>query len=103
MLADSINEGVYKIGVTTNTVDKRIKELQTGNAGEIYVCRKFETDYPFLIEKKLHLKYCGSNIKNEWFRLSDEDANNFIKNCEIEERAIKSLEENPFFNKKKKR
>ena len=99
LLTDSLNNGLYKIGVTKGTIDKRINELQTGNAGEIYACRVFETDYPFFIEKKMHSKYVGSNILNEWFELSDEDVNNFIEDCNKEERAINALKDNPFFPK----
>ena len=51
LLGDWTRNGVYKIGVTRGDLNKRIKKLQTGNSGEIFVCQKYTTDYPFFIEK----------------------------------------------------
>lgn len=99
LLADTLNDGLYKIGVTTGTIDKRISKLQTGNAGEIYACRTYETDYPFMIEKKLHRKYTGANVLNEWFKLSDDEVERFSSDCQKEEKAIEALKDNPFFSK----
>ena len=45
LLADGLNDGIYKIGVTTGSIENRIKKLQTGNAGEIYICRKHKILY----------------------------------------------------------
>ena len=37
LLGDFDKEGAYKIGVTRGTIERRIKKLQTGNSGEIYI------------------------------------------------------------------
>ena len=41
LLGDWNKEGVYKIGVTTGKIENRIKKLQTGNSGEIYIVDYF--------------------------------------------------------------
>ena len=42
LLGDSEKEGIFKIGVTRGDIQKRIKKLQTGNAGEIYLVSYYE-------------------------------------------------------------
>lgn len=100
LLADYLHEGIYKIGVTRGKIENRIKKLQTGNSGEIYLFAKYETEYPFFIEKRMHLRYKRENVMNEWFRLKLEDALNFTKTCEEERKLIESLNGNEFFMKK---
>ena len=102
LLADTLNDGIYKIGVTTGSIDKRIKKLQTGNAGEIYICRKHKTDYPFFVEKKLHMKFAKENVLNEWFSLDDAEAMSFNDECEKIEELIREMSDNPFFRKELK-
>ena len=49
LLGDSEKEGIFKIGVTRGDIQKRIKKLQTGNGGEIYLLSYYETEHPFLM------------------------------------------------------
>ena len=42
LLGDWGKEKTYKIGVTRGKIEKRIKSLQTGNSGEIYIVDYFE-------------------------------------------------------------
>lgn len=100
LLGDSRKEGVYKIGVTMGKVENRIKKLQTGNSGEIYLVSFYQTDYPFVMEKMLHTKYFSNRALGEWFELSDEDVISFLDNCEKIQENINVLKENYFFNKK---
>ena len=100
LLCDQSKDRIYKIGVTRGSIEKRIKKLQTGNSGEITLSRYFKSDYPFIVEKMMHMKYTGNNIRNEWFELDDESAFDFPKECEKFENNLKSLKDNPFFNKK---
>ena len=102
LLGDTEKPGIYKIGVTRGSIARRIKKLQTGNSGEIYICKYFRTDHPFFIEKQLHKKYCYDKILNEWFELSDEEVFNFEKSCEFYENLIETMKDNPFFPKKVK-
>lgn len=100
LLADSEKDNIYKIGVTRGTIERRIKKLQTGNSGEIYICSYFQTEHPFFIEKHLHKKYCSKRVLNEWFELSPEETLNFKHDCESIEEMVKTMQENEFFPKK---
>jgi hypothetical protein len=100
LLGDSEREGVYKIGVTRGDIKKRIKKLQTGNSGEIYLVSHYETEHPFLMEKMLHTKYIGDRVLNEWFSLDFDKMNEFKKTCEEIQENINALQDNYFFQKK---
>jgi hypothetical protein len=100
LLGDWEKEGFFKIGVTRGAIEKRIKKLQTGNGGEIYLVNSYEYDHPFILEKMLHDKYSIKKVLNEWYELSDEDVLNFKKTCEDLVNIINSLKNNPFFSKK---
>lgn len=99
LLYDQSKERIYKIGVTTGSLERRIKKLQTGNSGEITISQFYETDYPFYIERHLHHRFCGNKILNEWFNLSDEDAGKFKQYCKEIEDIIEVMKDNPFFPK----
>lgn len=88
----------FKIGVTSGDVEKRVKQLQTGNGSEIDVVRVFESEYYRKIEKILHRGYGHKRLEGEWFALEDEDIFGFIGECEQAHNNIKMLIEmgNPF-------
>ena len=90
LLGDWEKEGIFKIGVTRGALRRRIKKLQTGNSGEIYVVSYFRTDHPFFIERWMHTKYCGDNILGEWFKMSPDDIKNFKNNCQKFEELYKN-------------
>lgn len=85
--------GIYKIGVSKN-VEKRVKQLQTGNTEQIYLVNKFHSNYPYKIESYLHNIYKSNTISGEWFYLSDDDVNSFIDNCKKCETNFKCMDEN---------
>ena len=89
----------FKIGVTRGDVKKRIKKLQTGNSEELYVKHIFKTSSPFKLEKMMHTQFANKNELNEWFRLTNDEINDFPKKCEEMQKIIDSLEDNPFFKK----
>lgn len=98
LIADWDKEHRYKIGVTRGDVYKRIKKLQTGNSGEIYLVDKYETDHPFVMEKMLHTWYFGKKALGEWFELDDEEVRAFKANCQKITEIIESLSDNCYFN-----
>lgn len=100
LLGDSEKEGIFKIGVTRGDIQKRIKKLQTGNAGEIYLVSYYETEYPFLMEKMLHTKFFSDKVLNEWFSLTTEEIVRFKESCEEIQKTIDALKDNYFFKKK---
>lgn len=102
LICDASKDKVYKIGVTKGKIENRIKKLQTGSSGEIFLCRYYETEYPFFIEKQLHRKYQHKKIMNEWFELNDSDVFSFEEVCKNIEDIVKIMGNNPFFPKNAK-
>ena len=90
---------VYKIGVTRGGIKKRIKELQTGNPGEMWTVKYHETDYPFFLEKQLHFRLRDGHIQGEWFELKPIDVTCFETICDSIEEMINGMKDNPFFMK----
>ena len=92
------NEGKYKIGSTrVKSVDKRLKQLQTGNSSQLYIKDSFETAHPFKLEKMLHNHFADKSLIGEWFELSEADTEAFREICEDKMRVIESLKDNPFY------
>ena len=99
LLGDSGQDNTFKIGITRGEIEKRIKQLQTGNGEEIYLVNFYETEYPFFLERSLHLKYYPKQKRNEWFYLDCNDIINFKEDCKIFENNARMLEDNPFAKK----
>jgi hypothetical protein len=55
-----------KIG-KTNNVEKRIKQIQTGNANKVILVRMYETEKVSLVEQALHDKFRRFKLRGEWF------------------------------------
>lgn len=92
----------HKIGVTKNSVLKRVKQLSTGASGKIDILHIYESINYKLVEQWLHGHYFMSKTtsNNEWFKLSNEDVFNFIPNCKKADEIVSlMLKENPFFKK----
>lgn len=100
LLGDWEKDGAYKIGVTRGDVEKRIKKLQTGNCGKIYLVSTYETNNPFLMESMLHSRYAGRKILNEWFELTADEVIEFQKTCKEVQDTIDALKDNYFFKKR---
>ena len=77
--ADS-DSTTYKIGHAKN-VEKRIKELTTGNDGNLSIIHQYKSEFSTKIESALHNHYKHKKIKNEWFLLEKQDIDNFIEKC----------------------
>ena len=103
LICDYTRDYTYKIGVATGTVEKRIKELQTGNSGELIPLKTYWSEDPFYLETQLHLYFRSKKIMNEWFELTDDDVKKFLDVCKMIENNAKALEDNPFFRKRKKK
>lgn len=102
LICDSGHDNMFKIGMTKLPIEKRIKQLQTGNGSEIFLSAYHETEHPYYIEKMLHKKFCSDKKIGEWFELSNESAISFNKECEYLEQIIELMKDNPFFPKKLK-
>ena len=89
----------YKIGVTKNNPEKRVKQLQTGNSDELDLLYTFETNYPYRLEKMLHTNYSLYRENNEWFVLDSEQVSLFLDTCDKLQNTLNVLLQNPFFSK----
>jgi len=89
----------YKIGVTKNDPDQRLRKLRTGNPNELDILRLYKSKHYKKIERILHRKFYGQKTlsNNEFFYLSDDQVFGFIKYCEEAEAIIESLKNNPYF------
>ena len=96
LLGDSGQDNTFKIGMTRGKIEKRIKQLQTGNGEEIYLVNSYETNCPFFIERLLHTKLFPKQKRNEWFNLDINDVVNFKLYCEEIEKQAEALKDNPF-------
>lgn len=98
LIGEMDNKGRYKIGSTkAKDVNKRLKQLQTGNSSELFIKESYETEHPFKLEKMLHNHFKSSNLIGEWFELSENDTEAFKRVCEEKEKIISSLKDNPFY------
>jgi hypothetical protein len=88
----------YKIGITKNDPNKRVKQLQTGNPNKISLHRKYESKNYLKVERWLHRKYQGkTEAKNEWRTLTDEQVFSFIDDCQAADDNIQFLLDNNSF------
>lgn len=96
-LIKSLNEGVYKIGVSKDP-NKRISQLQTGNSSPLEIMVLYESNNAYKIEKALHRRFYHLNEKGEWFNLSQNEAHSFLDLCTIIDNTILFLKksDNPF-------
>lgn len=98
LIGEMDNKGRYKIGSTkAKDVNKRLKQLQTGNSSELFIKESYETEHPFKLEKMLHNHFKSSNLIGEWFELSESDTEAFKRVCEEKEKIISCLKDNPFY------
>lgn len=91
----------YKIGITKNDPELRVKQLQTGNPSKISVLRVYESDNYLKVERWMHRQYVSTKTeaKNEWRDLSDEQVTSFIDDCKKADETIKYLlANNPFYD-----
>lgn len=96
MSVDSSDEITYKIGITRRDINKRIKELQTGNGNKITLLKSYRTKNFLKVERFLHKKYGMSKTEamNEWRTLTDENVLSFISDCEKADENIEFLLKN---------
>ena len=70
--------GLYKIGITTRSVTKRIKNLQTGNPYVISlvfykVCSNYDK-----MERYFHNLFSDKRLVGEWFALDKKDVEHIM-------------------------
>jgi predicted GIY-YIG superfamily endonuclease len=77
-IARQTNESnVYKIGITTN-ISQRERSFSTGNAFVKIIASK-KTENPQKLEYFLHKLFRECRISGEWFKLTDDDISDLIR------------------------
>lgn len=71
----------YKIGYTRNSVEKRIKQLKTGNSNDLFLEKVFVSKWGSKIEAILHRKFSQYKISGEWFDLNQQQLDFFENDC----------------------
>lgn len=89
----------YKIGLTKNSPEKRLKQLQTGSPAKLRLKASYRTNYPHRLESILHRYYSPYRLEGEWFALSDGQVNDFLTECKRTDDIIELMKDNPFFSK----
>lgn len=84
---------LFKIGMSKGKVEKRLKQLQTGNGTDLFVKYAFECEYPRELEKRLHWHFNHKREVGEWFRLDAKDVLGFMKLCEEKDKIIHEIME----------
>jgi len=97
LLAEMGDKLRYKIGITKNNVNKRVKQLKTGNSDDIMIINTYKSINYKKIEKLLHRKFNSDRIHLEWFTMTDEQVSTFITEAKKADETINLLKDNPFF------
>ena len=98
LIGEQNEKNKYKIGSTKcKSINKRLKQLQTGNSNPLFIESYYETDRPFRLETMLHNKFKDKNVIGEWFEMNGEDIRDFKESCRNFQNIIDSLKENPYF------
>jgi hypothetical protein len=92
-IIQKLTDCTFKIGVSKHP-KQRLKELQTGNEGELKLFDTYLSEYANKIEGTLHRQYSYCEGKGEWFDLSLPEANEFVERCRNIENNIIILKEN---------
>lgn len=89
-----ITDGMYfKIGRTSKSADKRLKELQTGNSSELQILYTVQVKNASSVESIMHRKYSHCKQINEWFDLTAENVSTFIEDCLLIDNNIELIRE----------
>jgi len=97
LLAEMGDNLRYKIGVTKNDVDKRVKQLKTGNSDDIMLIHKYKTKNYRKLEALLHRKFRKDRKHLEWFEMTDEQVMTFMDEAKKADELIDFLKENNHF------
>lgn len=83
---------VYKIGFTKRDINKRIKELKTGNSSNLILESFFVSKWAKKIETILHRHFSKWKVSGEWFELENTQMVDFLRICQISHDNIELLD-----------
>ncbi len=76
LISDGSN---YKIGMTKNHPDKRLKQLQTGSAYKLNIVGSGYYDNAKNAERSFHNQFRSKRIGGEWFNLTGSDIGQILE------------------------
>ena len=97
---DKNGDETYKIGISKNDPELRVKQLATGNPDNISLLKVYPSLNYKKVEQWMHRKYDSSKTlaKNEWRNLTNEEVSSFLDDCKKADDTISLLHSsNPFF------
>jgi hypothetical protein len=98
LLAEMGDKLRYKIGITKNNVEKRVKQLRTGNSDDIMIIHRYHSLNYKKIERMLHTKFKNDRLHLEWFTMTDEQVMAFMAEAKKADETIDFLiKHNPFY------
>ena len=72
----------FKIGMTSDLVEYRVKYMQIGNPVEIKIIAEYRKGNSSVIEKELHKIFIDKKVRGERFYLNKDDLQLIKKHCE---------------------
>jgi T5orf172 domain len=75
----------FKVGLTTNAADKRMRNVQTGSWEELSIYRQIETDHALALERRIHklLDSYRATKKSEYFHVTTDQLDKAIKDAQL--------------------
>lgn len=98
LLAEMGDNLRYKIGITKNPVEKRVKQLRTGNSDDIMIIHRYNSENYKKVERMLHVKFKPDRLHLEWFEMTDEQVLSFMEEAKKADETINLLKSNPFYD-----
>jgi hypothetical protein len=96
---DLNGEELYKIGITKNPAETRLKCLQTGSPHQLDLLGVYKSPNYKKVEGWLHRAYNAQKLVGEWFELTPQQVINFQEECKTIDRTVSMLlEMNPFYS-----
>lgn len=92
-LIQSEENSYYKIGIS-KFPQKRIEQLQTGNASKLKLISIYKSNLAKKIEQSFHNHFSHLKLNGEWFDLSMTEVLSFVKHCKKFESVFLELEKN---------
>ena len=92
-LIQSLEDGYYKIGVSKHP-NKRIKELNTGNASPLKLIEIYQSEIAHKIETILQNRLTPFRKVGEWFDMSISNEASFRHECQKIEETLIFLKKN---------
>jgi hypothetical protein len=99
LLAEMGDNLRYKIGITKNPVEKRVKQLRTGNSDDIMLIHKYKSENYKKVERMLHRVFRSDRKHLEWFNMTDEQVSTFLSEAKKADVTISFLNKNNHFYK----